>query len=222
MLDYTLEEVLDFINDELCTAYESYINNDIYDALLEGEISFTEAMSYYESAFYESADDYFIEAGSDKIINNIKNYISSCEEILKKYKSTGQINEKLALIKAKEAKANIHTILTIVLFFVSLSGQAVAPYKAVVGMTITIVGFVGAVINGILASSAIKKSRNTLDDVVHSIVDDIDDMSKSIEKVSKEDADKLVVTRNKLIKTYDRYEDKINQEEIRNAIYSTR
>jgi hypothetical protein len=34
MLDYTLEEVLDFIENELCTAYESYRDDVIYDTLL--------------------------------------------------------------------------------------------------------------------------------------------------------------------------------------------
>jgi len=223
MLDYTLEEVLDFIEDELCTAYESYRDDDLYDALVNGEVSFTEAMSYYESAFYESADDYFLEAGSEKIMEDVKRYISSCEEILKKYKSTGQINEKLALIKAKQSQAKIHKILTIVLLIAGgVAGQALLECTAVVGVVVTIVGLVGALITGILAATADKKVKNTLDDVVYGIADDIDEMRKSIEKVSKEDADRLASSRSKLLKTYRRYEKKVDQEEIRDAIYSTR
>jgi hypothetical protein len=223
MLDYTLEEVLDFIECELCTAYESYRDDDLYDALVNGEVSFTEAMSYYESAFYESADDYFLEAGSEKIMEDVKRYISSCEEILKKYKSTGQINEKLALIKAKQSQAKIHKILTVVLLIAGgVAGQALLECTAVVGVVVTIVGLVGALITGILAATADKKVKNTLDDVVYGIADDIDEMKKSIEKVSKDDADRLASARNKLLKTYRRYEKKVDQEEIRDAIYSTR
>jgi ElaB/YqjD/DUF883 family membrane-anchored ribosome-binding protein len=223
MLDYTLEEVLDFIECELCTAYESYRDDDLYDALVNGEVSFTEAMSYYESAFYESADDYFLEAGSEKIMEDVKRYISSCEEILKKYKSTGQINEKLALIKAKQSQAKIHKILTVVLLIAGgVAGQALLPVASMVGMVVTIVGLVGALITGILAATADKKVKNTLDDVVYGIADDIDEMKKSIEKVSKDDADRLASARSKLLKTYRRYEKKVDQEEIRDAIYSTR
>ena len=36
MLDYTLEEVLDFIECELCATYESHMDDDLYDALLNG------------------------------------------------------------------------------------------------------------------------------------------------------------------------------------------
>ena len=216
MSDYTLEEVLDYIDSELNEAYESVYNRElIYEAFFNDEITCSEALSLFEEYCgftYDIFDEVFTEASTDSMVRDIKKYIESINEVLSKYKNTGELDEKLAKALIQRSKSKVIGITGVILVLTTGAIIQIPAINVTVGLLVLLLSAIAGIILAFISISHNIKFKKDIDNIINDILDDVDEF---IDKVDDQSiANKVKKSARKLKKVQLRLDKKIAKDEM--------